>query len=93
VARLPAQREALLGKFAFVSFETALACEVQFAEDLLGGGIAGLSVPDVKCYLEYCADQRLATLGFDKRYGTKNPFSFMAQHDVQEVGPEGVLWR
>jgi hypothetical protein len=56
VARLPAQREALLGKFAFVN-------------------------------------QRLATLGFDKRYGTKNPFSFMAQHDVQEVGPEGVLWR
>ncbi|HEY0467481.1 MAG TPA: ribonucleotide-diphosphate reductase subunit beta, partial [Polyangiaceae bacterium] len=42
--------------------DEAIACEVQFAEDLLGGGIAGLSVPEVKRYLEYCADQRLATL-------------------------------
>jgi len=65
--------------------DDAIACEVQFAEDLLGGGIAGLSVPDVKRYLEYCADQRLVTLGFEKRYGTKNPFSFMALQDVQEV--------
>ncbi|HEY3256600.1 MAG TPA: ribonucleotide-diphosphate reductase subunit beta [Polyangiaceae bacterium] len=65
--------------------DEAIACEVQFAEDLLGGGIAGLSVPEVKRYLEYCADQRLATLGFEKRYGTKNPFSFMALQDVQEV--------
>jgi len=36
-------------------------------------------------YLQYCADQRLATLGFEKHYGTKNPFSFMALQDVQEV--------
>ena len=65
--------------------DEAIACEVQFAEDLLGGGIAGLSVPEVKRYLEYCADQRLVTLGFEKRYGTKNPFAFMALQDVQEV--------
>ena len=65
--------------------DDAIACEVQFAEDLLGGGIAGLSVVEVKRYLEYCADQRLATLGFPKRYGTKNPFQFMALQDVQEV--------
>jgi len=65
--------------------DEAIACEVQFAEDLLGGGIAGLSVPEVKRYLEYCADQRLVTLGFEKRYSTKNPFSFMALQDVQEV--------
>jgi ribonucleoside-diphosphate reductase beta chain len=65
--------------------DEAIACELKFAEDLLAGGIAGLSVPDVKRYLEYCADQRLVTLGFEKRYGTKNPFSFMALQDVQEV--------
>ncbi len=65
--------------------DEAIACEVQFAEDLLGGGIAGLSVFDVTQYLQYCADQRLATLGFEKHYGTKNPFSFMALQDVQEV--------
>jgi len=69
----------------YAMLDEAIACEVQFAEDLLGGGIAGLSVPDVKCYLEYCADQRLATLGLEKLYHTKNPFSFMALQDVQEV--------
>lgn len=63
----------------------AIACETQFAEDLLSGGIAGLSVRDVRTYLEYCADQRLATLGFAKQYGAKNPFSFLALQDVQEV--------
>lgn len=65
--------------------EEAIACETQFAEDLLAGGVVGLSVPDVRSYLEVCADQRLATLGLPKRYGTKNPFSFMSLQDVQEV--------
>jgi ribonucleoside-diphosphate reductase beta chain len=69
----------------YAMLDEAIACEVQFAEDLLGGGIAGLSVGDVTQYLQYCADQRLATLGFEKHYGTKNPFSFMALQDVQEV--------
>ncbi len=36
-------------------------------------------------YLEYCADQRLATLGPASRYGAKNPFAFMDLQDVQEV--------
>jgi ribonucleoside-diphosphate reductase beta chain len=63
----------------------AIACEVQFAEDLLAGGVAGLSIGEVRAYLEYCADQRLATLGFARQYGTKNPFGFLALQDVQEV--------
>jgi len=63
----------------------AIACETQFAEDLLAGGIAGLSVGDVRAYLEHCADQRLATLGMAKQYGAKNPFGFLALQDVQEV--------
>jgi ribonucleoside-diphosphate reductase beta chain len=63
----------------------AIACETQFAEDLLVGGIAGLSVTDVRTYLEYCADQRLAMLGLPKIYGAKNPFGFLALQDVQEV--------
>ncbi len=36
-------------------------------------------------YLEFCADQRLRTLGLPKRYGAKNPFAFMDLQDVQEV--------
>jgi ribonucleoside-diphosphate reductase beta chain len=63
----------------------AVDCETQFAEDLLGGGVSGMSVADVRRYLEFCADQRLATLGFAKRYGARNPFSFLELQDVQEV--------
>lgn len=63
----------------------AVACETRFAEDLLGGGIAGLSVHDVRQYLEFCADQRLVALGLPKVYGVKNPLAFMALQDVQEV--------
>jgi ribonucleoside-diphosphate reductase beta chain len=63
----------------------AIACETLFAEDLLGGGIAGLSVRDVRQYLEFTADQRLATLGLSKQFGAKNPFSFMDLQDVQEL--------
>jgi len=63
----------------------AVACELQFAEDLLSGGVVGLSVADMRCYLEFCADQRFATLGLPKLYGTKNPFPFMELQDVQEM--------
>ncbi len=60
-------------------------CETQFAEDLLGRGVVGLSAGDVRRYLEYCADQRLTTLGLPKLYGTRNPLTFMDLQDVQEV--------
>jgi ribonucleoside-diphosphate reductase beta chain len=66
-------------------FDDAVLCETQFAEDLLGQGVAGLSPNDVRRYLEYCADQRLATLGLPKLYGTRNPLTFMDLQDVQEV--------
>ncbi len=63
----------------------AIDCEVRFAEDLLGGGVVGLSVGDMRQYLEFCADRRLTTLGLPKQYGSKNPFPFMDLQDVQEV--------
>jgi len=65
--------------------EEAVDCETQFAEDLLSGGVVGLSVRDMRQYLEYVADQRLAMLDMPKRYGAKNPFSFMELQDVQEL--------
>jgi ribonucleoside-diphosphate reductase beta chain len=65
--------------------DEAVECEMTFAEDLLGGGVAGLSLADVRRYLEFCADQRLATLELPRRYGAKNPFAFMDLQDVQEV--------
>ncbi|HEY1547507.1 MAG TPA: ribonucleotide-diphosphate reductase subunit beta [Kofleriaceae bacterium] len=65
--------------------DDAIDCEAQFADDLLAGGVAGMSIGEVRAYLEYCADQRLATLGMAKHYGAKNPFGFLALQDVQEV--------
>jgi ribonucleoside-diphosphate reductase beta chain len=65
--------------------DEAIACETAFAEDLLAGGIAGLSVRDVRQYLEFVADQRLTMLGLAKHYGAKNPFGFMDLQDVQEL--------
>jgi len=65
--------------------EEAIACETQFAEDVLSGGVAGMSVKDMRQYLEYCADQRFAQLDMPRKYGAKNPFDFMDLQDVQEV--------
>jgi len=58
--------------------EEAIVC-------VLSGGVAGLSVKDMRQYLEYCADQRLTQLDLPKKYGAKNPFDFMDLQDVQEV--------
>jgi ribonucleoside-diphosphate reductase beta chain len=65
--------------------DEAVACEAQFAEDLLSGGVAGLSPGDMCQYLQFTADQRLAALNLPPRYGARNPFPFMDLQDVQEV--------
>jgi len=63
----------------------AVECETLFAQDLLGQGVPGLSVADMRTYLEFVADQRLANLGMAPRFGSKNPFPFMDLQDVQEL--------
>ncbi|MBD4505630.1 ribonucleoside-diphosphate reductase, partial [Xanthomonas citri pv. citri] len=63
----------------------AVECEMQFAEDILSGGVAGMSVADMRQYLQFVADQRLTMLGIPKIYGAKNPFAFMDLQDVQEL--------
>jgi ribonucleoside-diphosphate reductase beta chain len=63
----------------------AVECEVAFAEDLVGQGISGLSLADMRDYLQYVADRRLAQLGIEARYGSANPFGFMELQDVQEL--------
>jgi ribonucleoside-diphosphate reductase beta chain len=65
--------------------DEAVECEMSFAEDVLGFGIAGLSEKDMRSYLEYVADQRLVTLGIAPVYMSKNPFDFMELQDVQEL--------
>jgi ribonucleoside-diphosphate reductase beta chain len=65
--------------------DEAVECEAQFAGDLLSLGVAGLSVADMRQYLEFVADQRLAALGLSPRFGARNPFPFMDLQDLQEV--------
>jgi ribonucleoside-diphosphate reductase beta chain len=63
----------------------AIECESQFAEDLLSGGVAGLTRLQMRQYLEFVADQRLRMLHLAPQYNTRNPFAFMELQDVQEL--------
>ena len=76
--------DALIGDVKRMITE-AVECETLFAQDLLGQGVPGLSVGDMRTYLEFVADQRLANLGFPPLFGSKNPFGFMDLQDVQEL--------
>jgi ribonucleoside-diphosphate reductase beta chain len=63
--------------------QEAVDAEAQFAEDLLSGGVAGLSLRDMREYLGYVADSRLQRLGIAPAFHAKNPFSFMDLQDVE----------
>jgi ribonucleoside-diphosphate reductase beta chain len=65
--------------------EEAIDVEEQFARDILGQGVPGMSVADTRTYLEFVADQRLLQLGLPRRFNVKNPFGFMELQDVQEL--------
>lgn len=63
----------------------AVDAEAQFAEDLLAQGVAGLSVGDMREYLQFVADRRMERLDLPPIYGSKNPLAFMELQDVQEL--------
>ncbi len=63
----------------------AVDCEIQFADDVLGGEVPGMSVGAMRQYLEFIADQRLIMLDMTPIFGSKNPFPFMELQDVQEL--------
>lgn len=69
----------------FEMITDAIECEMEFAKDLLSGGVAGLSLKDMRQYLEYVADTRLNQLGIASRFNVDNPFDFMNLQDVQEL--------
>ncbi|WP_214411791.1 ribonucleotide-diphosphate reductase subunit beta [Sphaerisporangium fuscum] len=74
-----------LGAQVTEMLEEAVAAELAFARDLCGEGLPGMSAEQMREYLEYVADRRLARLGLPTRYGTANPFAFMELQDVQEL--------
>ncbi|MBI3553140.1 MAG: ribonucleotide-diphosphate reductase subunit beta [Elusimicrobia bacterium] len=63
----------------------AVECEMAFADDVLGQGVAGLSTKDMRQYLQFVADQRLKALEIPVIFGSRNPFGFMELQDVQEL--------
>ncbi len=65
--------------------EDAIDCEMAFAQDILDQGVAGLSLKDMRQYLEFVADQRLEALHIAPRYNVKNPFPFLELQDMQEL--------
>ena len=65
--------------------DEAIECEYQFAKDVLGNGVIGMSLEDMRQYLEFVANQRLHMLGMPPRYEASNPFPFMEMQDVQEL--------
>ena len=77
--------DASLERDVVVMLREAVECETQFAQDVLGGGVMGLSVQEMRGYLEYVADQRLQMLGMSPIFHTKNPLHFMDLQDVQEL--------
>jgi hypothetical protein len=68
----------------YAMIDEAIDCETQFAEDLLAGGVAGLSVRDMRTYLQYCADQRLPTWAAPRTACATRSASWTLQ-DVQEL--------
>jgi ribonucleoside-diphosphate reductase beta chain len=71
--------------FAAVDNIPSIARKAMFAEDLLGQGVAGLSLADRRGYLEHVADRRLAQLGIAPLDGSANPLTFMDLQVVLEL--------
>ncbi len=68
-----------------VMIEEAIQTELTFAQEFLDSGLPGLSLRDMKTYLQFSGDQRLERLGIPAVYKVKNPFSFMELQDTQEL--------
>ena len=66
-------------------FHEAIDCELSFAGEILENGVGGLSLKDMKSYLQYIADIRLERLCISGPFKAKNPFDFMELQDTQEL--------
>ena len=66
-------------------FYEAIDCELSFAKEILETGVGGLSLKDMKSYLQYIADIRLERLNIPGPFKARNPFDFMALQDTQEL--------
>ena len=69
----------------FAAFLALIAVVCIGALTVLGQGVSGLSVANMREYLQYIADRRLEAVGCKPVFGSRNPFAFMELQDVQEL--------
>ena len=68
---------------AHAMMEEALAVETEFICEALPVRLIGMNSEQMKEYLQFVADRLLVALGYEKLYGTKNPFDFMEMVSLQ----------
>jgi len=57
--------------------DSALSIEKEFITEALPIRLIGMNSDLMKQYLEFVTDRLLISLGYEKEYGSKNPFDFM----------------
>lgn len=70
----PALQERLLE-----AVRTAVAHEVDYAQDCLPVGLTGFHAEQFQDYVGFIADRRLERIGLPAQYGTRNPFPWMSE--------------
>lgn len=84
-AQEPGLFDETLSKKVKMMINEAVDCETQFAEDVLGHEVPGMTPKLMRQYLEFIADQRLIALEMEPLFHSTNPFPFMDLQDVQEL--------
>jgi len=74
--RLPADRVVTI-------IRDAVAAEKVFVCDALSVELIGMNVAMMSAYIEFVADRLLQALGYDKVWGTPNPFDWMEMISMQ----------
>ncbi len=74
-----------MNQMILTMFNEAIDCELAFAKEILDRGVIGLSLKDMKTYLQYITHQRLEELHVPSPFKVRNPFSFMDLQDTQEL--------
>ena len=61
----------------------AMDLEIEFICDALHVRLIGMNADSMADYVRFCADRLLVELGYDKLYGTSNPFDWMEMISLQ----------
>jgi len=67
-------------------FDEAVSIEDRFITESIPCSMINMNEALMKDYIRYIADRTLLMLGYDRRYNTKNPFSFMEASALESKG-------